>query len=485
MSKLIIEIVITQPGRTTGEYQPDEHGFLRLTSFIYPEIELPFDIAFLPNTLTDQNEPVQVFLLGETSHPLHTQVSARLVGGVKTNDASTYLFAVSTHDKQFTSISSMLDLAESWRREIEQILRTSSTNDLRWLNTDELEPWIKQTRINYRLARAKHNEGGSSQPAWKPVDSQKPITSYAETDHYTSAEYTFFQLPYHIQHYVSEYLDKDERILYAVRRPAMYSQRLRSWLGREKLQEGVLILTTQRLIQLVELVPLGNSGVRYGFRAQLGVLERLVDVSAETVADEVILLKSKWQAQEGCSVLEWESPLYTQSSIYELISFLEKFASSRINPQAMQRSTLPVPSELPSLRDPASNNPMEEKTIHQRFADAVPAMLLPAEQIYAWALWPAWFEKKGFTQVLVVTGSRLLVISDPVLQQQLILNIPLTQIPTVEYAGSILNSYIELSLVESGKIQRITLKFPYSADGAFHRCFEAMRRCMAVMPLIG
>jgi len=164
---------------------------------------------------------------------------------------------------------------------------------------------------------------------------------------------------------------------------------------------------------------------------------------------------------------------------------LEKFASPKINPQTLQRSTLPVPSELPFLRDPAGNNPMEEKTIHQRFTDAVPAMLLPAEQIYAWALWPAWFEKKGFAQVMVVTGSRLLVISDPDLQQPLIKNIPLTQISTVEYVGSILNSYIELNLVESGKIQRITLKFPFPADGAFHGCLEAIRRCMAVLPLIG
>lgn len=264
----------------------------------------------------------------------------------------------------------------------------------------------------------------------------------------------------------------------------MYSQRLHSWLGNEKLQEGVLILTTQRLIQLVELVPLGNSGVRYGFRAQLGALERLVDVSVETVADKVVLLKSTWRAQGGCSSLEWESPLYTRSDIYELVGFLEKFASSKINPRALQRSTLPVPSELPELRDPAINDPAEGKIIHRHFASAIPAMLLPSEQIYAWALWPAWFDNKGFAQVMVVTGSRLLVIADPDLKKALTMDIPLSHIATVEYAGSILNSYIELRIVESEIVQRITLKFPYSADGAFHRCFEAMRRCLAVLPLV-
>jgi inorganic pyrophosphatase len=484
MNKSIVEIEIIQPGRATGEYQPAEHGFLHLTQILYPEVILPFDIGILPNTMTSEGDPLKVILLGETSHPLRTQVSARLLGGVQINSADPYLLAVSCVDEHFTTITSVLDLADSGRSAIEQRLKTSSTADLHWLNPNELGPWIKKARVRYRLTSVKSTEGVSSQPAWKPVNSQRHIASYTEAEHYTAAEYTFFQLPYHIQHYVSEYLDKDERILYAVRRPATYSQRLRSWLGREKLQEGVIILTTQRLIQLVELVPLGDSGVRYGFKAQLGVLERLVDVLTETLADEVILLKSKWQAQEGCAILEWESPSYTQSEIKELISFLEKFTPSQINPRTLQRSTLPAPSELPILSDPASNDPQIEKIIHQRFADALPSMLLPSDQIYAWALWPAWFENKGFAQALVVTGSRLLVISDPDLHKSFTLQVPLTQIATVEYAGSILNSHIALSLVESGKVRTIKLSFPYSADGAFHRCFEAMRRCMAVLPLI-
>jgi hypothetical protein len=182
--------------------------------------------------------------------------------------------------------------------------------------------------------------------------------------------------------------------------------------------------------------------------------------------------------------LEWESPLFTHSDIKGLISFLEKFVPSKINPRTLQRSIMNFPSELPILSDPASNDPRIEKIIRQRFVDSLPSTLLPSEQIYAWALWPAWFENEGFSQVLVVTGSRLLILSDADLHPLVTSNIPLTQIATLEYVGSILNSHIELSLVESGKVRTIKLRFPYSADGAFHRCFEAMRCCMAVLPLI-
>lgn len=482
MDKLTIEIEIVQSGRATGEYKPGEHGVLRLKQILYPEVMLPFDIGILPNTMTSEGDPLKVILIGEISHPPRTQIPARLLGGVQTDGTDPYLLAVSDVDERFAAITSVLDLEDSWRSAIDQRLKTSSIADLHWIKADELEPWIKKAQKKYRLARIKNNEGGHSQPAWKPVDSKKPVTSFTEAEHYTAAEYTFFQLPYHIQHYVSEYLDKDERILYAVRRPATYSHRTRSWLGREKLQEGVLILTTQRLIQLVELVPLGDSGVRYGFKAQLGVLERLIDASVEMVSDEAILLKSTWRAKNGYSFLEWESPIYTRAEIDELMGFLKMFAPSNINPRALQCSTLPVPSELPPLIDPASND--GQNINYQHFVDAISSMLLPEEKIYAWALWPAWFEERGFDQVMVITGSRLLVVSDSDLHQSITLDIPLTQIATLSYTGSILNSYMELIVVESGKVQSITLKFPYSADEAFHRCFEAMRRCMAVLPLM-
>jgi hypothetical protein len=54
---------------------------------------------------------------------------------------------------------------------------------------------------------------------------------------------------------------------------------------------------------------------------------------------------------------------------------------------------------------------------------------------------------------------------------------------TLEYVGSILNSYIGLDVVEAGKALQIRFSFPYPAEGAFHNCFEAIRRCMAVLPL--
>lgn len=167
MTKSIVEIEIIQPGRASGQYQPAENGNLQLTQVVYPDVILPFDIGILPNTLTPEGDPLKIFLLGETSHPMRTQVTARLLGGVQLDGTYPYLLAVSSVDERFTTITSYKDLSEYWRSAIDQQLSSNSHANFHWLNIEELEPWIKQARKNNRLARVKkmkvnyHNPPGS------------------------------------------------------------------------------------------------------------------------------------------------------------------------------------------------------------------------------------------------------------------------------------------------------------------------------------
>jgi len=481
-NEFITEIEIIQPGRPTGEYHPIEYDLLRLEKVHHPDVTLPFDIGILPRTLTAQGDPMQVILLGVVSHPARTQVSARFLGGVQTNGTAPYLLAVPACDEQFAAVSTIDDLTDTSRVELCHHMNLPMEIVPHWLDVEALKPWMKEASLKYRQAKAAGYQP-VSQPAWRPADSQGRVTSFTETEHYTAAEYTFFQLPYHIQYYVNSYLADDERILYAIRRPAMRSHRQRSWLGRERLNEGVLILTTQRLIHLVELVPLGDSGVRYGFNARLGSLERLVGIKVETLGDEAVLLKTSWEAEGGREPLEWEVPLYSRSALLELVGFLEQFLLEKANPRALRRSVINPPSDLPPLTDPSSNDPRLVNSINRRFIDSLPERLAPTEKVYAWALWPAWYDNKGYAQALIVTSSRSLILPDPALGLHGMQEIPLKRIATLEYVGSILNSYIGLDMVEAGKARQIRFNFPYPAEGAFHNCFEAIRRCMAVLPL--
>jgi len=483
MSEQEIKVVIIQPGRISGKYRPIEDGLLQLEKIIYPDETLPFDLGIIPYTLSEKGEPLQVILFSEISHPIHTQVNARLLGGVKENGSFPLALAVPQVDRSNSTFTSISEIDEALLKKINHKNHSSNGNTTHCVSVEEMESIIKEALLKFRMIKVENFNKETTQPAWKPIDSQRRMASYTDVDCYTSAEYTFFQLPGQIQHYVSDYLDDDERILYAVPRPSMRSQLIRSWLGREKLQAGVLILTTQRLIQLVELVPLGDSGVRYGFNASLGVLERLAGIDIKLIGDDVMNLQTYWASQQGSVRLDWESPLYTRSELMGLVGFLEKFLPEKINPITLQRVTKNNQSNIPSLNDPAATNPEISKEIHRHFSETIPSLLEPNETIHAWALWPSWFEEKGFAQVLVITGSRILIFPDPDISHNPTVDIQLGNIGTLEYVGSILHSYIGFTVVEAGISKKIQWEFPYTADGAFHNCFEAIRRCMASIPI--
>lgn len=304
----------------------------------------------------------------------------------------------------------------------------------------------------------------------------RPTASFAEAERHTAAEYTYYELPHRFQHYVGEYLASDERVLYAARCPAIFSGRKRSWFRREQLQEGVLILTSQRLIQLTELVPPDSANIRYGFHAEVGVLERLAGATLTSLGSN-LLLQTRWHALGGEAIIEWESPDHTRASLDELVSFLNGFQVDA-DAFALRRATLPLaPEELPLLVDTASSDPEKLIPMNEQFSAAVAEMLAPGERVRAWALLPKWFEHQKMDRALVITEKRIFILPDRSLE------IPLAQVATLEYTGSILESSIVVNYFLQGGLRRSFVNFPYPAQGAFRNCFEAARCCMAVLPL--
>lgn len=477
MDDLELEAEITRPGRPTGQYLTGESNQLILQTVFYPEEPLPFDFGFLPKTLSVNGDPLQVILIEDISHPAGTRLRVRLLGGIQNGQDELWLIAAPVCDPHAIEYHSWEDLGEARQAALSHLLGFYPTTRQCLFDLEAIRPILKEASRRYQQAKAAGYHP-VQQPAWKPADRTGRVTSYTEAEHYTAAEYTFFQLPHRFQHYITEYLANDERILYAVHRPMMRSQQ-HSWLRREKLNEGVLILTTQRLIQLTELAPLGSGNIRYGFQAQVGVLERLAQIAIEE-QDEGLLLSTGWEASSGQGWLKWETPLYTRSAILELVSFLEGFAPNKVKPLAIQRAYLPEPEQLPALSDPSNDDPGQIQLIQQRFEAALPGALHPDETVFAWALWPGWYESKGYPRLLVVTQQRLLVLPDPQTSQAATLEIPFEQIATLEFAGSILTSYLGFNLIETGKQRYLRLGLPYPTKGAFLGCFEAIRQAMAI-----
>lgn len=476
MTEHLLEIKIVQPGRIAGQYYASDSTSLRLEKVIYPDPILPFDVGVLPTALTPFDEPLAVLVLGGLSHPMNTEMESRLLGALQRNVETPILLVSPSADGRAPQY--LDELTTEQRAEMIEILNRTYPGEWRWLNAKDMESPLHTAVLRYRQKQARGNHR-EVDPAWKPLHLDHPVSSFTEVEHYTAAEYTFFELSYRFQHYVGEYLAPDERILFALRRPAMPSQRKRSWLRREHLQEGVLILTNQRLIHLAELVPPDSANIRYGFQTSIGMAERLAGISISTLGGGNLLLSTVWNACNGNASIEWELPDDSSASLDELTTLLGKFIADDPAECQLRRAGFPIPPDkLPSLMDAASNDPESLLPINEHFSTALAESLAPDERTYAWALLPEWFDRKKGAQALVATDRRIFLLPDRSL------DITLGQIATLEYTGSILESSLAINFMKQGKLQRKVIYFPYPAQDSFRICFEAARRCMAVLPFL-
>jgi hypothetical protein len=477
MTEHLLEIKIVQPGRATGRYYAVDSDTLRLEKIVYPDKPpIPFDVGILPTALTSFDEPLAVLVLDSLSLPINTELESRLLGALQRNAKKTILLVSPVADER--AIQCLDELTEKQRTEIITTLHRTYPGEWQWLTAAELEPQLHTATLRYRQkqARGSHRE---VDPAWKPFHLDRPIASFAEAEHYTAAEYTFFELPYRFQHYVGEHLAPDERILYALRRPAMPSQRKRAWLRREQLQEGILLLTDQRLIHLAELVPPDSANIRYGFHTSMGVLERLYKISVSNIRTGSLLLTTTWSAHGGNASIEWELPDDGRASLDELTVLLEKFIVNDPNVCQLRRAGFSKPpDELPALMDTASSDPDNLIPINERFSAALTESLYSNERAFAWAFLPEWADRKKGAQALVVTDHRIFLLPNHSFE------VSLSKVATLEYTSSILESSLAVTFIEKGKSQRRVIFFPYPAQDSFRNCFEAARHCMAVLPLL-
>jgi len=475
MAEHLLNIKITQAGRTTALYRPVDYETLQLEKVIHPGETLPFDVASLPASLTVFGDPLTVLVLGSLSHPVNTLLEARLLGALQ-SDNLLFPLAVPTAEQDAAALE-LTSLEESQRNEIVRILSEAHPGEWRWLTVTETEPRLHSAVLRYRQAK----ESGArteNAPAWKPIHIKRLSPGFDAAERYTAAEYTFFELPFHFQQYIQEHLAPDERILYATPRPAMRSSKKRSWLEHERLQAGVLILTSQRLIHLSEILPPDNANIRYGYHVTMGALERFTGSSVQASGRDNLLLRTEWSSREGWSTAEWETPAFTRPALEELTRHLQAFRGGDPAACTLQRAAAPEPPRpLPPLRDSSVNDPLNLVPLNERFSSALDSALAPGEEARAWALIPEWFESGKPARVLVITGRRLFTLPD------LALDLPLDLVTTLEYSSSILESFFTVNYTENGKSSRAVLPFPYPVERAFHGCLEAARRCMAVVPL--
>lgn len=155
-------IEIPRGSRNKYEYD-EESGTFFLDRVLYSSVHYPTDYGFVPDTLADDGDHLDVcVLMTEPSFPGCTIV-ARPLGGLDMRDEKGEdfkLLAVPVNDPRFAHYKSLDQVGKHWLREIEtffatyKLLENKETDILGWYGLDVARQQIEASRENYRNAQA-------------------------------------------------------------------------------------------------------------------------------------------------------------------------------------------------------------------------------------------------------------------------------------------------------------------------------------------
>jgi inorganic pyrophosphatase len=154
-------IEIPRGSRNKYEYD-EESGTFMLDRVLYSSVHYPTDYGFVPDTLAEDGDHLDVcVLMTEPSFP-GCLIEARPLGGLDMEDEKGHdfkLLAVPVNDPRFAHYHSLEQVGKHWLREIEtffatyKLLENKQTDILGWHGLDFALNQIEVSRENYRKAQ--------------------------------------------------------------------------------------------------------------------------------------------------------------------------------------------------------------------------------------------------------------------------------------------------------------------------------------------
>jgi hypothetical protein len=479
-----VEVRIVEASEDCNQYawsRSNTGRELRLAGVYHPLAPAPAEQAVISETSPDGETDLIALVLARRALPPGCLVDVRPLAVLTFQHATwedVVVVTVPVLDQIAGQWANLDDLPEERRAAVLAFARaiTGSTDRCTVLHggMGQAVQLIHERKRDARLAQAQGRRGGPAGPAWKPLGYQVAgARRSSEAEPHSEAEYAYHKLPTRFQKYVENYLAPGERILYAVRRPAMRSSLARSRFRREELQEGILFLTDQQVVLVTEVSPPDRTGIDFGYLAHTGVPERIDAVATCDLAGHVGL-EITWCAEGGAQRTVWEFPAAARDDLAETVQILKGWQ--------------PVPGDLRLRRvfgagpdeadwiDMTAANPADNRPVGERLTRLLNLELLPGERVLARALLPAWVEDYKAARGLVVTGQRAMLLTDPEGRPgERPAVYSLSQITSIEFQSYLWGSWLAWNHCADGKMQRTVLKYPYLGPG-FQSCFQALRQ---------
>jgi inorganic pyrophosphatase len=123
-----LTVVVETPKGSPNKYDYDSrYGAFRFAAVLPEGMSFPFDFGFVPSTLGDDGDPLDVLVLLDASTPVGCILSARLLGVIKARQReresewvqNDRLIAVATRSRRHTHLAALHDLRPELLDEIE------------------------------------------------------------------------------------------------------------------------------------------------------------------------------------------------------------------------------------------------------------------------------------------------------------------------------------------------------------------------------
>ena len=152
------------PRGSRNKYEFDKAtGQFKLDRVLYSSVHYPTDYGFIPDTLGEDGDALDILVLVEEPTFPGCLIETRAIGGLDMADEKGPDFkvlAVPVGDPRFDHVISLSDLGDHWLREIEtffstyKLLEPKQTEVLGWHDADETHKIIDECRA--RLGSSSH-----------------------------------------------------------------------------------------------------------------------------------------------------------------------------------------------------------------------------------------------------------------------------------------------------------------------------------------
>jgi inorganic pyrophosphatase len=320
------EAVVLRPRGTYNDFVFDERYRMVRLKGVVRRADSVAEVGEVRGAWDSDGEPFQALIFTPLPTLPGCIVRAHVAGALEGRTAEGARHALVLSTVRHGDAPSQQTLASQVVETAVALLGWRPSTEVRWLEKDAALAllWEGRERLLADRARQRPARHGA---AWKAQPGERPREGSLYTEPHTWAERMVGSLPFRFQRYVQDELLEEERILFFVERPPFRPPGAR-WgvLRRQRLSEGLLIVTDRQLLFMEDALPPGITMVDWGYIARTTAMERIQSAELRAEPDRAVL-HVRVHAQSGSEHLSVPFPPECKDPLAEVESLLRSFAS--------------------------------------------------------------------------------------------------------------------------------------------------------------